>query len=164
MNSADIKKIQALLVKPKSKPEKPSKTKVRTRQAVCMNLTEDRIAAQLLGTFVGIYKSRKRKGTKLLSRLGKEWIAMGRDEWAEAANLGPGQIKNRALPILKERCSSFLDVRAMKLSPGEPLQLWMSIDLVKMQEALTPWDVYDAFAKGGGITIKKATYPYKNAS
>src|SRR5450755_3453189 len=57
---------------------------------------------------------------KKLNRLGKEWIAMSRSDWAREAGLSEGEMKNRALPKLRKR--QFVKIRAMKL--GSQKLLW----------------------------------------
>ncbi|MES2905493.1 MAG: hypothetical protein V4691_00430 [Pseudomonadota bacterium] len=72
------------------------------------------------------------KSDKKLERLGKEWIAMSRSEWAKEAGLSDAEMKNRALPKLK-KCS-FVKIRAMKLKANKKA-LWMSLDLEALYQS-----------------------------
>ncbi len=66
------------------------------------------------------------RANKKLSRLGKSWIAMTQNQWASEAGLTLQELKNRALPRLREL--PFITVRAMCLTPGGPRSTWISLD------------------------------------
>jgi hypothetical protein len=129
--------------------------------AICRNLTGgDWAAAALLQRIVGLWLYREKKGTKFLNRMGMEWIAMSRDDWALSAGLTPSEMKNRALPRLKQKCS-FVTTRQMKLDPSKPeTLLWISLDWDEMQKSLTPWDMHEAKMNGQGIFAKEDSYPF----
>lgn len=98
---------------------------------------------------------------KKLERFGKEWIAMSRRDWAREAGLTFGEIKNRALP--KIRNCGFVEVRAMKITPGGKKLVWMSLDVAEMQASMMPSDMYESFHLEGMSTVSakcEKTYPY----
>lgn len=98
---------------------------------------------------------------KKLKRLGKEWIAMSRSHWAHEAGLSDGEMKNRALPILRKR--QFVTIRAMMLG-GHKL-LWMSLDLAKLLEWTTAPEIHEVLLKGGvppGYEKPPGNYPYQH--
>lgn len=87
---------------------------------------------------------------------------MSREEWARSAGLTEAETKNRALKILRDLCSSFLQIRTMKLKPSDKNnQIWVSLDWEIMQAEITPWDMYEPLLNGQGIAQKQAKYPYK---
>lgn len=96
--------------------------------------------------------------TKLV-RLGREWLAMPREDWAREAGLSISEMKNRALPHLRKY--PFVKIRAMKL--GDVKLLWMSVDLDELEKHKTPWDMYEHKLNGGAVigAKKVASYPYK---
>lgn len=130
--------------------------------AICRNLTGgDWAAAVLLQRIVGLWLYREKEKVKFLSRLDRDWIAMSRSDWARSAGLTEAEMKDRALKKLKDSCGTFITVKAMKLSPEEPKQLWISLDRAEMQKALTPWDMHEMKMNGQGIFTKAEAYPYK---
>jgi hypothetical protein len=130
--------------------------------AICRNLTDgDWAAAALLQRIVGLWLYRDGKGVNFLKRLGTDWIAMSRSDWAVSAGLSEAEMKDRALPRLKKTCASFVTVRTMRLSPDEPNLLWVSLDREQMNKAVTPWDMHEAKLNGQGIFAKPDNYPYK---
>jgi hypothetical protein len=132
--------------------------------AICRNLADgDWAAAALLHRIVGLWLYREEKKVKFLNRLGMDWIAMSRSDWAISAGLSDAEMKDRALPRLKKKCSSFVTIRTMRLSPSEPNLIWVSLDREAMSKAITPWDMYGATLNGQGIFAKAEAYPYKEA-
>ena len=129
------------------------------RLAVCRNLAgTDLVAGVLLYRMVGLWIYRKKK----LCRMGKEWLAMSRDEWARSAGLTTSETKNRALPRLRTHCSTFLDIRTMKLKPSDKNNMiWISIDWALLHEEITPWDMYEPMLNGESSLTMAAKYPYK---
>jgi hypothetical protein len=95
---------------------------------------------------------------KKLSRLGKEWVAMSRSDWAREAGLSEGEMKNRALPNLRKQ--PFVTIRAMKL--GEKKLLWMHLDDVAAYEHTEEWDFHDAILNGNVLGQHKQPYPYQD--
>lgn len=138
--------------------------KIRPSQyAVCRTLAgNDAIAGILLYRIVGLWTYRETKKIKRLSRLGREWIAMSRSEWAFSAGLTEAEMKGRALPRLKKSCASFLVIRSMKLSPLHPKTLWVSLDWDAMQDAVPLMELAFDLMNGFGISSKKAKYLYKD--
>lgn len=97
---------------------------------------------------------------KKLERFGKEWIAMSRSDWAREAGLSEGEMKNRALPILRKR--PFVTIRAMRL--GNRKLLWMSLDETALHEATKSDDLNDALLNGSvppGYEKPAKSYPYQ---
>lgn len=94
-----------------------------------------------------------------LERLGKQWVAMSRDDWAREAGLSSGEMKNRALPNLRKQ--AFVTIRGMKL--GNRKLLWMHLDESAAYEGTTPWDMYDGSLNGKVIGDHKVPYPYQKA-
>jgi hypothetical protein len=80
-----------------------------------------------------------------LKRLGNDWIAMSRSDWAREAGLSDGEIKNRALPKLRKR--QFVTIRAMRL--GNQKLLWMSLNLAKLHEWTTAPEIHEVLLNGG---------------
>lgn len=100
---------------------------------------------------------------KKLTRLGREWIAMSRKDWAQEAGLSEGEMKNRALPKLR-KCG-FVRIRAMKL--GSVKLLWMHLDEVELSNWLNDWDTHTAVLNGHmpfGYEKPPGNYPYKKTS
>ena len=77
---------------------------------------------------------------KKLSRFDTEWVAMPRAHWAQSAGLSESEIKNYAIPKLKEHCAEFLRFEAWKLKHDGPKILWVSIDEPALQEAFQHLD------------------------
>ncbi|MGY3332964.1 hypothetical protein ACVILI_005981 [Mesorhizobium sp. USDA 4775] len=94
-----------------------------------------------------------------LERLGREWIAMSRENWAREAGLSVSEMKNRALPHLRKY--QFIKIRAMKL--GDVKLLWISLDVDELEKCQTPWDMYEPQLNGAKIigAKKVPAYPYK---
>ena len=101
---------------------------------------------------------------KKLERNDKEWVAMSRSNWAREAGLSEGQMKNRALPRLRQ--CDFVEIRQMKLTPDSPKLLWMRLDLEKLPSHTESWDIYESDLNGmhGMGYQKPKTYPYKKDS
>jgi hypothetical protein len=94
------------------------------------------------------------KGTnKKLSRCGKDWVAMSRGDWARSAGLSESEIKNYALPKLKDQtnvASKFLTFEAWKLRGGQPQKpLWIHVN----EEAM-----YDEFGALDGDALMAEDY------
>lgn len=103
------------------------------------------------------------KGERKLKRLGKDWIAMSRIDWAKEAGLSEAEMKNRALPKLRMR--QFVTIRSMRLK-GKNL-LWMSLDEGLM---LSDWTLDEEtngiLLNGGappGFEKPPGNYPYKHS-
>jgi len=80
-----------------------------------------------LAAAILLYRVKYRWGaTKKLERLGKRWIAMTQQQWADESGLTLQELKNRALPRL--RVLPFIAVRAMCLSKGGAKSTWVSLD------------------------------------
>lgn len=97
---------------------------------------------------------------KKLERLGKQWIAMSRSDWAKEAGLSESEMKNRALPKLR-KCQ-FVTIRPMKL--GGVKLLWMSLDPAKQYEWTTDDETYQMLLNGAklpGYEKLPGNYPYK---
>ncbi len=97
---------------------------------------------------------------KKLQRLGREWVAMSRSDWAREAGLSESEMKNKALPKLRNL--PFVTIRAMRL--GTTKLLWVNFDPVLAQDYTEPWDFYEVILDGGippGHTPDPA-YPYKH--
>jgi hypothetical protein len=100
-------------------------------------------------------------GEKKLQRLGKEWIAMSRSDWAKEAGLSEGEMKNRALPKLRKR--QFVTIRSMKL--GAKKLLWMSLDTALLYEWTTEEETNQMLLNGAvppGYEKEPGNYPYKS--
>lgn len=163
MNNAVVIALQHLKGSKLKSAKPPRKPKPRTRQETYLALTEDLGASRFLSCIVGIWEERERRGTLTLERFGRKWIAMSRDEWAARSQLGIGQFKNRARPILEKRCSDFVQIRQMTLKRGEPKQLWVSVDLIAMQAAIVPAHETTPPNKKSVLILPKPKYPYKKA-
>lgn len=151
----------------KAKPEpvpKPEGAKLRAapgEYALCRNLAGgDMAAGILLHRIAVLWKLLKKK----LSRGGREWLAFSREDWARTAGLSEGEFKNRALPILRKECSSFLETMQARIVPTGPKLLWISIDTEAMAGAVMPQDMYEMALNGLGIMPKKPKYPYGKGS
>jgi hypothetical protein len=97
---------------------------------------------------------------KKLERNGRKWVAMSRADWAREAGLSEAEMKNRALPKLRQQ--QFVTIRAMKV--GKDKRLWVSVDWEMLEEWTTPWDIHEHLLNGGsGIGFEKppGNYPYK---
>jgi len=97
---------------------------------------------------------------KKLVRLNREWVAMSRSDWAREAGLSEGEMKNRALPILR-KCN-FVVIRAMMLK--ETKLLWMSLDLSELESSTLDFETHNHLLNGGkppGYEKPKGNYPYK---
>jgi hypothetical protein len=98
---------------------------------------------------------------KKLHRLGKEWIAMSRSQWAIEAGLSESEMKNKALPKLRKR--PFLEIRQMKL--GDKKVLWVHLDQEMMEEYTQDWeDWYLPILNGESEPVghePDPAYPYK---
>lgn len=135
--------------------------------AIARNIAgSDWAAGLLLYRLMFLWKARKRK----LTRFGKEWLAMSRADWARSAGLTESELKNRALRKLEEHCGGLVDIRTMRVSPKHPNTIWMSLDTEALEEAITPWDMYEPKLNGmKGIGNEKGVgqasdcYPYKKA-
>jgi hypothetical protein len=127
--------------------------------AICRNLAGGDLAAGvLLYRMVGLWKVRPTK----LERLGREWLALSREDWARSAGLTVAETKNRALPRLRHECGGFLLIRTMKLKPSDKNNMiWISIDWEELQQSITPWDMYEPLLNGQGVAAKTLKYPYK---
>jgi hypothetical protein len=99
------------------------------------------------------------RSPKKLTRLGREWIAMSRSDWAREAGLSEGEMKNRALPNLRKR--PFVTIRAMKL--GNQKLLWMSLDESEACECTYDWEWYGNLLNGNVLGDSKQPYPYQQA-
>jgi hypothetical protein len=98
---------------------------------------------------------------KKLERLGKEWIAMSRSNWAKEAGLSEGELKNRALPQLRKR--PFVTIRSMKL--GTKKLLWMSLDTALLHEWTLDEETNQILLNGAvppGYEKEPGNYPYKS--
>lgn len=120
-------------MKKKPKPKAPGGFQVTPSElAICVALAGGNLpAGTLLYRIMGLWRVRKKK----LSRQDREWLAMSRDDWATSAGLTIGQLKNAALPKLKQHCSGFLNIRPMKLAFDKPKQLWISLNPTALEEA-----------------------------
>lgn len=132
--------------------------------ACCRNVVDgDLVAAVFLYRVLGLWKFIKSK----LERSDREWIAMSRDDWARSAGLTIAELKNRALPRLRQYGSGFIVIKTMRLSPSHPNVIWISLDVDAMRDALSPWDMYEPILNGfKGIGQEKGiegsnSYPYK---
>jgi len=98
---------------------------------------------------------------KKLHRLGRDWVAMSRSNWAKESGLSEAEMKNRALPILRKR--QFIIIRQMRLTPKDPKLLWVSLDLGLLNDWTTPDDMFDLSLNGAGIgCMAPKAYPYKH--
>ena len=113
--------------------------------AVARFQTGDLLAGLLL------FRLRWRWGmSKKLERFGREWIAMSRRDWAMEAGLTESEMKNRALPRLRQ--CDFVIIRQMKLTPSGPKLLWMSLELSLLPKISDmPWDIYEHKFAGGHV-------------
>jgi hypothetical protein len=127
--------------------------------AICRNMAGRDMAAGLL-----LYRLVFRwKMDKKLLRLGKEWVAMSRADWASEAGLSNAEMINRALPKLR-KCG-VVSARGMVLK-GKKL-LWMNLDVDGFNEHLPDGEAMSIFndllngAKYPGYETSKVNYPYK---
>lgn len=63
---------------------------------------------------------------KGLERKGRRWIAMSRKDWAREAGLSEGELKNSALPILKNE--PYFLAQQWKLKYNSQKLLWLTIE------------------------------------
>jgi hypothetical protein len=96
------------------------------------------------------------RGKKKLSRLGREWIAMSRSDWAREAGLSEAEMKNRALPKLRKQ--PFVRIRAMKL--GNKKLLWISLDEAEAYHCTNDWEGAEALFNNT-MTGHDPKYPYQ---
>jgi hypothetical protein len=93
---------------------------------------------------------------KKLLRLGREWIAMSRSDWAREAGLSEAEMKNRALPKLRKQ--PFVRIRAMKL--GTKKLLWISLDEAEAYQCTNDWEASEALFNNTMIG-HDPKYPYQ---
>jgi hypothetical protein len=96
------------------------------------------------------------RGKIKLSRLGREWIAMSRSDWARESGLSEAEMKNRALPKLRKQ--PFVTIRAMKL--GNKKLLWMSLDEAVAYQCTNDWEGAEALFNNTMIG-HDPKYPYQ---
>jgi hypothetical protein len=94
-----------------------------------------------------------------LERLGKQWVAMSRSDWARECGLSESEMKNRALPNLRKQ--SFVTIRAMKL--GNKKLLWMHLDEAQAYQDTLPFDMHEVLLNGKILGHHAVPYPYQNA-
>lgn len=86
-----------------------------------------------LAAGVFLYRIKWRWGMKnKLVRFDKEWVAMSREQWASECGLTFHVFVKRALPRLRKM--PYVDIRAMKITPGHPKSLWVSYDETKLPD------------------------------
>jgi hypothetical protein len=121
------------------------------RYAHCRRVAgNDMAAGLLLYRILYLWTARKTK----LERFGKEWLAMSRADWARSAGLSEDEMKNRALPRVRNKCHGFIDIRQMKLGPVK--KLWISVDEALLNDAFfgsgsMPHEMFEAELNGLGI-------------
>lgn len=141
------------------KNEKQNWTPAVGHIAICRNLTGgDLRAAILLYRFCGLWTAQKKK----LERHNKEWLAASSVDWAKAAGLTESEMKNYAVPRLKKACSTFLEIRTMRIAFGKPNMLWISLDWEAMQQAIVPLDMWEMMPNSPGLPPEKKAYLFKN--
>lgn len=121
--------------------------------ALCRKMAGgDMAAGYLLHHILYVWGNRKKK----IKRGSHEWLAHSREAWQRAAGLTESEIKNRALPRLKQYCGEFLTIRAM--GHGAEKKLYIRVDEIAFREAVSdsiPWEMYEAALAGIGIGNKK---------
>jgi hypothetical protein len=135
------------------KPELDSQNKWADpgRYAHCRRVAgNDMAAGLLLYRILYLWVARKTK----LERLGKKWLAMSRSDWARSAGLSEDEMKDRALPRVRNNCHAFVDIRQMKL--GTVKKLWISVDEALLNDAFfgpssIPHEMFEAELNGSGI-------------
>jgi len=65
---------------------------------------------------------------------------MPRADWARSAGLSLSEI-NIAIPHLEKKCD-FITIRKTKVTPGSPVTLWISFDVVRMEALFGCLDDY----------------------
>jgi len=102
----------------------------------------DLAAGDLLYDLYKLWNSKQKK----LVRFNKEWIAYSRDELAFLTGLTIAELKNRALPKLREHCKSYVEIKVMRVKSGGTNLLWFSLDLESLgenaKEASSHWNEY----------------------
>ncbi|MCO5130036.1 MAG: hypothetical protein M9932_05660 [Xanthobacteraceae bacterium] len=69
-----------------------------------------------------------------LTRHGKEWLAMPREEWATSSGLGWSEFVNYALPLLRKHGQAYVEIHAW--GRGKDKKLWVSLDQPALHSAL----------------------------
>jgi hypothetical protein len=106
--------------------------------AIARHQAGGNLAAGMLLHQLKYYFGAGYKGSTL-SRDGREWIAMSREQWARESGLSVGQMKNAALKHL--RASPFVRIEQWKLKYTGPKLLWISLDVKALATAGLPTEM-----------------------
>lgn len=117
-------------------------------EMICRIMAGGDLAAGIfLHCIVKVWRLRKKK----VEWEGRDWLYMPRAAWANNAGLTENELKDRAIPRVKNLCFEFVKIRSRGV--GANKRLWISLDTVEFQHAMLglPFDCAINLLNGKGI-------------